>query len=469
MSKVHGKRLFGTDGIRGVAGAFPLDDATVAIIGRALAEHLAAKLGRKPNIVIGRDTRESGPGIEHALREGAETVGARVESAGVITTPGVAYITRAISFDAGVVISASHNPFLDNGIKVFSPSGKKLADEAEREIEDAVDRARRSPSASTSRRVDTATDHPCYSESRYRNLYTEYLINDMGRGLELDGLTIGLDCANGAAYSIAPEVFKRLGARVEVISAEPDGRNINERCGSLHQDALQQLVVDRRLDLGVSFDGDADRALLVDARGLSVDGDQMMLILAARMKSRGELSGHIVVSTVMSNLGFEIALREKGIELIRAHVGDRYVLEELLARDASLGGEQSGHIIMPRISLFGDGIVTAIEVLRAVRESGRTLEDLASEMARLPQVLVNVRVTSKPRLETVPGIAATMQRIEEELGDRGRLLVRYSGTENLARVMIEGEDQATIEDQAEQIAIAIRSAIGDSDSSGRLR
>jgi phosphoglucosamine mutase len=458
MQRSPGKRLFGTDGIRGVAGEFPLDERTVGIIGKALVDNLTLELGRTPSVVIGRDTRESGPVIERALRRGAEDAGARVESAGVITTPGVAFLTRLRRFDAGVVISASHNPYRDNGIKVFAPTGKKLADDVERRIEQEVSSLTGQPQEPNDNIARSSAVQR--SDSRYHDEYIDYLVDDVGRGLRLDGLRIGVDCANGAASAIAPLVFERLGAFLEVISAEPDGRNINEGCGSLHQEAIQQLILDRALDLGVAFDGDADRALFVDARGQQVDGDQTMLILATRMKALGTLAGDLLVSTVMSNLGFEVTLRERGIELVRAQVGDRYVLEELLARGGKLGGEQSGHIIMPDISLSGDGIITALELIRAVRESDRTIGELASEMKRFPQILVNVRVRSKPPLDAIPGVAETISRVKREMGGRGRLLVRYSGTENLARVMIEGEDQATIEEQANRVAEALRSAIG---------
>ena len=459
-----GRRLFGTDGIRGVAGEFPLDQTTVEMIGRALTDNLKLEIGRPPGILIGRDTRESGPLIGQALRRGAESAGALVESAGVITTPGVAYITRVRPFDAGVVISASHNPYRDNGIKVFSPSGKKLADEVERRIEAEIDTLLGNQSGAD--RVDPAGGHPPtqepqhLSETHYRSQYVEYLVNEVGRGLTLDGMRIGLDCANGAASFIAPEIFERLGARVEVIFAAPDGRNINEGCGSLYQQSLQQLVVDQALDLGIAFDGDADRALFVDDRGAQVDGDQMMLILAIQMKSEDRLAGNLVVSTVMSNLGFEIALRERGIDLVRAQVGDRYVLEEILSRSGKLGGEQSGHIIMPDISLSGDGIVTAMEVLRAMKKRHRPLGELAAEMTRFPQILVNVRVRRKPPLETVPEVEQAMAQVENEMDGRGRLLVRYSGTENLARVMIEGENQGAIEEQANRVADVIRHSLG---------
>jgi phosphoglucosamine mutase len=457
-----GQRLFGTDGIRGIAGRFPLDDKTVAIIGRSLVLNLAAELGRAPRIVIGRDTRESGSQVELALARGAMAAGATVQSAGVITTPGVAYITRATPFDAGIVISASHNPYQDNGIKVFAPSGKKLADETERRIEADVAAAIDQSVGLDHQRGELDWMHDqAEREQAYQKSYINYLATDVGRGLNLEGLRLAVDCANGAASAIAPELFARLGAQVEVLSAQPDGQNINDACGSLHQEGLQRVVVDRGLDLGIAFDGDADRALFVDANGNLVDGDAALLVLAGYLKKRGQLAGDVVVATVMSNIGLEIALRERGIELIRAQVGDRYVLEELLARGAKLGGEQSGHIIFPDISLAGDGMITAIELLRAVLDSGLSLGQLAAQMTRYPQLLVNVRVRSKPLLDTLPEVKAETERVERDLQGRGRLLVRYSGTENLARVMIEGEDEIKVREQANRLAEAIRKAIGE--------
>ena len=451
------RKLFGTDGIRGVAGEYPLDLSTVALIGRSLVLNLARELGRLPRIVTGRDTRESGPQIEQALAEGAIGAGASVESAGVITTPGVAFITRAAPFDAGVVISASHNPYRDNGIKVFSPSGKKLADEMERKIESDVAEA---GDEGSSAKAKAAGGHE-KREAEHQERYLDYLVNEVGQGLNLEGMRLGLDCANGAASRIAPKLFRELGAGVDVISNTPDGRNINEDCGSLHLEGLQRLVAKNNLDLGIAFDGDADRALFVDSEGELVDGDISLLLLAEYLKSRGRLAGSKVVATVMSNIGLEMALGERAIQMARTQVGDRYVLAELLASGAKLGGEQSGHIIFPDISLAGDGMITAIELLRAVRHSGRRLSELARQMTRFPQVLVNVRVRSKPELDTVPEVKAAMEQLENELQGRGRLLVRYSGTENLARVMIEGEDQKKIEAQANQLADCIKRTIGE--------
>lgn len=447
------ERLFGTDGIRGRAGQYPLDDETVALIGRLLAENLARQLGRSPTIVIGRDTRQSGPAIESALAGGLEEAGAKVLSAGIITTPGVAYITRANGFDAGIAISASHNPYQDNGIKVFAPSGQKLQDQIERKIEeDLSEMLNRDRAPVRGRRLEP--------DPSYVRQYINYLVEEVAGPLRLDGLRLALDCANGAASEIAPEVFARLGAQITLVAASPNGRNINENCGSLHLELLRQTVLERGLDLGIAFDGDADRAMFVDSRGEVLDGDQVMLVLADHLKSLGKLRGNLVVATVMSNVGLEVALRSRGIKLLRTPVGDRFVLEALLAHGASLGGEQSGHIILPEISLAGDGIITAIALLGAARESGRRLEELASMMTKFPQVLVNVPVRGKPPLESLPEVSAEMKRIELELRGRGRLLVRYSGTENLARIMIEGEDQREIQQMADRLANLIKLAIG---------
>ena len=460
---VHGtvNKLFGTDGIRGVAGEYPLDTVTVERIGRALASALARDLTRPPKIVIGRDTRESGPQIEKAIAQGAAGAGALIEPAGVITTPGIAFITRHESFDAGIVISASHNPYQDNGIKVFTRSGRKLSDEMERRIEEEVagecaDKIAKSGGGNTGETLLQTGSRPVDYCERYLN----YLADEIGHGLDLSRMHIALDCANGAASDIAPQLFERLKANVHRVAVSPDGRNINANCGSTHLEGLKQSVIEQKLDLGIAFDGDADRALLVDANGEMVDGDRMLLILARSMKSRGQLAGNLVVTTVMSNIGLELAFREEGIEMLRAQVGDRYVLEEMLARGAKLGGEQSGHIIFSDISLAGDGMITAIEVLRALCESNRSLAELASGMKQFPQILLNVRVRSKPPIETLPDVSAEIERLEQDMQGRGRLLVRYSGTENLARVMIEGEDLKTIEGQATRLASVIERAIG---------
>src|SRR5437763_6006316 len=460
------KKLFGTDGMRGEAGQFPLDAATVRTAGRSLAEHLAEKLGREPRVVAGRDTRESGEWIERALLEGARAAGARVESAGVITTPGVAYLARALPADAGVVISASHNPFQDNGIKIFAPDGRKLDDATERLIEAdiyaATDEGRRASEVDEGgAEVDeSGADKDALRSAALRARYLDYLSEEVAAGLGLDGLSVVVDCANGAASELAPALLARLGARVVATGDAPDGRNINRGCGSLYMDDLQRRVVEEGAQLGVAYDGDADRSLFVDARGRLVDGDATLWVLAKRMQGRGELAGDRVVATVMSNIGLELALRSRRVELLRTDVGDKYVLEELLRTGASLGGEQSGHIIFPRTSLAGDGLITTVNLLRAMREAGRPLDELTEGFTRLPQVLMNVRVREKRPFEEVEEVEARARDVRAQLGERGRLLLRYSGTEPLARVMIEGQRQEEIERLAESLADAIRRNLG---------
>jgi len=451
-------RLFGTDGIRGEAGKFPLDSRTVRVIGRSLARHLAERTGRNPRIVTGRDTRESGSWIERDLIAGAREVGAEVHSAEIITTPGIAFLARTLPADAGVVISASHNPYQDNGIKVFDPSGRKLDEATERRIErDIAEASGEHPSVSD-QVPEQAANEKHAAELRMR--YLNYLEHDVAHDLPLRDLTMVVDCANGAAYELAPELFGRLGARVIAINNEPDGRNINRDCGSLHIEGLQRRVVEERADLGVAFDGDADRALFVDASGNFVDGDATIWVMAGDLKSRGELAGDVVVATVMSNLGLEIALGSRGIKLTRADVGDKYVLEELIRSGAVMGGEQSGHIIFPRLSLAGDGIITTIVLLRAMRHHNRTLAELVAGFQRYPQLLVNVPVREKRPFAELPAVQRLAHEIEQLLGNRGRLLLRYSGTESLARVMIEGESESEVELQANALADAIRAELG---------
>ncbi|HEX5705584.1 MAG TPA: phosphoglucosamine mutase [Pyrinomonadaceae bacterium] len=450
------KKLFGTDGIRGEAGKFPLDAATVQVIGRSLARRLAERSDRAARIVVGRDTRESGGWIEEALISGARETGAEVESAGVITTPGVAFLTRTLPADAGVVISASHNPYHDNGIKIFEPSGRKLDDAMERAIESDIAGQDKAEPA-----IAAGPDPARTSESaELRGRYVDYLVDEIGRQLSLAKLKIVVDCANGAASEIAPEVFRRLGANMIAINNTPDGRNINLNAGSLHIESLQERVVAEGSDLGVAFDGDADRALFVDATGKFVDGDATLWVLANYLKARGELSGDKVVATVMSNIGLEIALRSQGINLERTDVGDKYVLEELLRSGGALGGEQSGHIIFPKVSLAGDGIITTLMLLSAIVEKQESLGELTQGIQRYPQVLVNVGVREKRPFEELPSVQRLAGEIQQSLGDRGRLLLRYSGTEPLARVMIEGPTESEVNQQAQRLAAAIEKEIG---------
>jgi phosphoglucosamine mutase len=454
------KRLFGTDGIRGEADKFPLDSPTVRAIGGSLARHLAERTpGRAPRIVIGRDTRESGLRIERELIAGAIASGAAVESAGIVTTPGIAFLARVLPADAGVVISASHNPYQDNGIKVFEPSGRKLNDATERLIEkDLSGEAVVPPAPRLDREQSDATNQQDAANLRTR--YLDYLVHDVAHDLSLANLTIMADCANGAAYELAPQLLRRLGANVVAINNEPDGRNINRDCGSLHLEVAQREVAARHADLGVAFDGDADRALFVDGRGELVDGDATMWVMANYLKSRGELTGDAVVATVMSNVGLEIALRSRGINLTRTDVGDKYVLDELIRSGAAIGGEQSGHIILPKLSLAGDGMITTLYLLRAMRDQEKSLAVLTEGFRRYPQMLVNVRVREKRSFEDLPAVQHLAREVETKLGDRGRLLLRYSGTEPLARIMIEGESEAEVKLHADALAAAIRAELG---------
>jgi phosphoglucosamine mutase len=445
--------LFGTDGIRGEAGQFPLDAPTVSAIGFSLAQHLS-KTNGGPEIVIGRDTRESGDWLERALIEGATRAGGTCLSAGVITTPGVAFLTRKLEADAGVVISASHNPFQDNGIKIFAPSGQKM-DSVERVIEADIF-AGVDPTHPSS---DTKAPTP-EQEQKLQQEYLAFLSDHIGEGLDLRNLTIVVDCANGASSALAPELFKRLGANVVAINANPDGRNINLNCGSLHIGSLVERVVTENADLGVAFDGDADRSLFVDEKGNYVDGDATLWVLATHLQEHGRLKDNTVVATVMSNIGLEIAFRGAGIKLVRTDVGDKYVLDELLRLNASLGGEQSGHIILPELSLAGDGMITALSLMRALRDSEKSLGQMTEGYESYPQILVNVRVREKRPFAELPSVQEAVREVEQHLANRGRLLLRYSGTERLARVMIEGEHQHQIESYAQKIASVIEREIG---------
>ena len=465
MKPQHPRKLFGTDGIRGEAGKFPLDSPTIRVIGSSLARHLAERTaGRAPAIVMGRDTRESGWWIERDLTAGARALGAEVQSAGIITTPGVAFLARTLPVDAGVVISASHNPYQDNGIKVFDPSGCKLDEATERLIENDIAAKSDGTGSNGERLSDYSGEPPSFDDGRnavgLRMRYLDYLADDVAHALSLGNLTMVIDCANGAASQLAPELFERLGAGVIAINNQPDGCNINRDCGSLHMQALQRRVVTERADLGVAFDGDADRALFVDANGKVVDGDATMWVMANYLKSRGELAGDTIVGTLMSNVGLEVALRSCGIKLIRTDVGDKYVLDELLRSGATIGGEQSGHIIFPKLSLAGDGMITTILLLRVMRDNNKALSEITKGFQPYPQVLVNVAVREKRPFEELPDLQRIAREVEQRLDERGRLLLRYSGTEPVARIMVEGESENEISAHADRLAGAIRAELG---------
>ena len=445
------QRLFGTDGVRGTAGAYPLDHETVARLGAALVR--AMRSDRKPlRFLVGRDTRESGDWIERELGRGVHAEGAAITSAGVIPTPAIAYVTRALQFDAGIVISASHNPYEDNGIKVFSGRGEKFTEDLERHVESIV--------ADSRWNVPGDGALPAVEKSDVIDAYIAHALLSLPDPERLGRLKIAIDTANGATTTVAPRLFTGLGFDVTVIGNEPDGRNINLDCGSTHPERLAAIVRGGGHRLGVAFDGDGDRAIFIDHAGRIVDGDAVMLLCARHMQSQRRLKGDAVVATVMSNIGLEIALRESGIELDRCPVGDKYVMEEMLKRDISIGGEQSGHIIFSEHLFTGDGIATALMVLRVMADTGRELADLASELVTYPQVLVNVRVKEKKELRGVPAIAESMDRVERRLAGQGRLLVRYSGTEPLLRVMIEGRDQQEIQGWAREIADVVKEHLG---------
>ena len=444
-------RLFGTDGVRGRAGEYPLDHETVARLGAALVRAMAPSAARPVRFIVGRDTRESGEWIERELARGVRSEGAVMTSAGVLPTPAVAYVTRSMGYDAGLVISASHNPFQDNGIKVFSGRGEKFSESLEREVEAVVADANWQVDGSAADAVERTDVIDAYIG------HARLALPDAHR---LGAFKVAVDTANGATTTVAPRLFRELGFAVDVLNCAPDGRNINLQCGSTHPEQLAAKVRDGGHRMGVAFDGDGDRAIFVDASGRIVDGDAVLLMCARQLKASNRLNGDAIVATVMSNIGLEIALRESGIELVRCPVGDKYVMEEMLKRGLSLGGEQSGHIIFSEHLFTGDGIVTALSVLRVMAETGRELADLASELVTYPQVLVNVRVREKKDLRTVPAIATAMDRVEQRLAGQGRLLVRYSGTEPLLRVMLEGRDQHEIQTWASEIATVVQQHLG---------
>jgi phosphoglucosamine mutase len=445
------RKLFGTDGIRGVAGEYPLDGRTVFSVGVALARSLHSQ--EMPKVLLGADTRESSEWIVAAISEGLRRGGATVANAGVITTPGIAFLTRRHGFSAGVVISASHNPWRDNGIKVFGSDGYKLPDEVELSIEAEIFRQLENCPV-----TETSVDAPLV-EPGFVDEYEQFL-RSIFPALNLSGLRLVLDCANGASSRIAPEIFRSLGADVVLTHAVPNGRNINAECGALHPEIVAAETLSQGADLGVTFDGDADRALFADAHGSVVNGDGVLLLAARDLQRRGALTKDIVVATTMSNMGLEAALRRDAVQMMRAPVGDKYVLEWMRKHDAALGGEQSGHILFPALSTTGDGLLTALVVLDIVRRSGKPLHELIADLKVFPQVIVNVKVREKRPLDEFATVMDTIHQAEEELQENGRVVVRYSGTELLARVMIEAESEERMRFHAERIAGAIREELG---------
>jgi phosphoglucosamine mutase len=460
------RRLFGTDGVRGTAGEYPLDPATVSRLGEALVRILPAE-GRRLRIIIGRDTRESGPDIEAALARGIEAAGARAERGGVLTTPAVACVTRSLGYDAGVVVSASHNPYRDNGIKIFSRRGFKLPDSLEADLE-ALVLGERTAAAVTPAAVaapaaaaTAGPDSPAPATPQaLRSCYLDWLRAAVPRATSFDGFRVVLDCAHGAASDLAPTLFRDLGADVTVLNDRPDGRNINEGCGALHPERLAAEVVRSGARLGLAFDGDADRCLPIDSTGRILDGDYVLFLAARSLRLAGRLRGATVVGTVMSNLWLERALADEGVRMLRAAVGDKYVLEEMLRGGFVLGGEQSGHIIFLERATTGDGLLTGLVLMEILCRGSVDLASWASTVSPCPQVLVNVAVRDKPPLATHPEIGPAIGAEERQLAGRGRVLVRYSGTEPLARIMIEGEPRDAIEAAASRLRQVIESALG---------
>lgn len=444
------KKLFGTDGVRGVANLEPMTSETAMKLGRAAAYLFKTRSGRH-QIVIGKDTRLSGYMLESALTSGICSMGVDVLLVGPLPTPAIAFLTRSLRADAGVMISASHNPYQDNGIKFFSNEGFKLPDEMEIRMEDLLS------SGAIEHLRPTADDiGKAYRIDDAEGRYIEFVKRSIPRDLDLQDLKIVVDCAHGAAYKVTPKVLRELGATVWVIGNEPNGVNINDQCGAVHPEQLQAEVLKRGAQIGIAHDGDADRVMFVDEAGQLVDGDHVVTMLALEMNQRGQLKQKTVVGTVMSNYGMELALAQAGITLIRTPVGDRYLLERMLAEGYNLGGEQSGHLIFLDYNTTGDGLISALQVLKLMKRSGQSLSKLAQCMTATPQVLLGVTVGSKPDLKDIPLLQEAIRSAEARLNGSGRVLVRYSGTEPLLRVMVEGKDRAVIQTVAEELASVVR-------------
>ena len=443
-------RYFGTDGIRGKANVYPMSPDFVLKLGQAIGLHFKES-SHKPRILIGKDTRRSGYMLEQALCAGICSVGVDVSFLGPLPTPGIAYLTRGLRAAAGIVISASHNPYDDNGIKIFSSNGFKLPDDIEEKLENMIDDEPIVNSFPTgidigfAKRIDDAIGQ-----------YAVFLKEQFPKHLTLDGVRIVLDCANGAAYKVAPKVLEELGAELFLVGNDPDGQNINRGCGALHPRKVAELVHLYKADIGLALDGDADRLIVVDEAGRIVDGDQIMAICASYMKKNNTLKNNTIVATVMSNMGLDIAMKKIGVEVLKTKVGDRYVMEAMRKGGYNLGGEQSGHLIFSDKNTTGDGVMAALFLLEIMKETKKPLTELRKVMDVLPQVLNNVRVSKKVPLEELPEVKATINEIEKELGHTGRVLFRYSGTEDLARIMLEGENLSELEEFAEKIANSLQ-------------
>ncbi|OGP67177.1 MAG: phosphoglucosamine mutase [Deltaproteobacteria bacterium RBG_16_44_11] len=444
------KKLFGTDGIRGIANQHPMTAEVALSVGRAIA-YLSKREGHSPRIIIGKDTRLSGDMFESSLISGICSMGVNAISVGVIPTPGIAFLTSNMRADAGIVISASHNPMQDNGIKIFKSDGFKLSDEKENQIEELV-------FANNMHKL-----HPAPKElgklSRMDDAagrYVDFVKQTFPQDLNPEGIKVVLDCSNGATYRVAPAVFTELGVEITTLFNQPDGRNINLNCGSQHPEALAAEVLRQKADVGFAFDGDGDRVIAVDEKGNVLTGDQALALCSAILKKEGKLTNNLVVRTVMSNLGLSVAFQKLGIDSVFADVGDRYVLKEMLAKGAIIGGEDSGHIIFLQHHTTGDGLITALQVLAAMKKEGKSLSELAGIMTVFPQMLINLDVKKKPKIESVPEIMAAIKQVEEKLGDKGRVLVRYSGTQNMCRVMVEGPTKKETETYCRQIADVVK-------------
>jgi phosphoglucosamine mutase len=448
------RKLFGTDGIRGEANRYPMDAAMAFAVGQAVT-HLMKRPEHAPQIVIGRDTRISGYMLESALVSGITSMGGNPCLVGVLPTPGIAFITRSIDADAGIMISASHNPYKDNGIKIFSGGGFKLSDQQEEAIEKLVLNGNLPEMVPPPREMG----RPKVLEDA-RSRYIAFLKNTFSRDLSMEDMKIAIDTANGATYRVAPEVFSELGARVEVIHNNPDGLNINDNCGSQFTRDLEKHVVEWSATIGLAFDGDGDRLNAVDEKGHKLTGDQILIICAKMLKDNVKLKNDLVVSTVMSNLGLAIACRKYGFKHHASKVGDRYVLADMQRLGSMIGGEESGHMIFLDHHTTGDGMITAIQLIASMIKEGKPLSELAKMMDILPQKLINVEVKSKPEISTIPKLAEAIKQVETELGNQGRVLVRYSGTENLCRVMVEGPTVELTESYCGQIADVVRAALG---------
>jgi phosphoglucosamine mutase len=443
-------KLFGTDGIRGIANQYPMTAEMALNVGRAIA-HLFKRPGHTAKIIIGKDTRLSGYMLENALVSGICSMGAHAILAGVCPTPGIAFLTGSMRADAGIVISASHNPFQDNGIKIFSGEGAKLPDDTEKSLEELI----------LSGKMDDLFPAPtelgkAYRMEDARGRYIVFLKHTFPKELTLEGTKIVIDCSQGATYRVAPETFSELGADVKSIFDAPTGRNINVDCGSQHPETLSQEVVKRKADVGFAFDGDGDRVIAVDETGTVLTGDKILAVCAASLKKEGKLTNNLVIRTVMSNIGLTLALRSLGIESLMTDVGDRYVFEAMQERGAVIGGEDSGHIIFQNHHTAGDGIITALQILATMKKEKKPLSELAGIMKTYPQHLLNVETKSRPDLATVPSIVAVIRDVETELGEQGRVLVRYSGTQNLCRVMVEGPTDEETHHHCQTISEVIR-------------